>query len=40
LERGFRIWRVRVRGRKFYVHQRLVLGEILYKWAALLFQRR
>ena len=40
LERGLRIWRVVVRGRRYYEHQRLVLQEIVQKWAWLLFQRR
>ena len=41
LERGFRVWRVVTRGRRFYKRRFLVLQEVFQKWSwMLLFQRR
>ena len=35
LERAFRVWRVLRAGRRYYARQRLVVGEIFFKWAQL-----
>jgi hypothetical protein len=41
LEHHFRVWRVVVAGRRFYVRQRCVVQEVFQKWCwLLLFGRR